>query len=333
MSPRERYIRTRAAQLGLDPDAVAAIGSVEGQAALHGGTSIGDHGTSFGPFQLHVGGALPQGKDSAWAHSSAGIDYALRQMAKVAGGLKGRAAVSAISSRFERPADVPGEIAKAMGYYGGGAGRTSVFPTTGGTGAPQLASPSAGLSADAVRSMTAAYMLQSSAATAAGEAPSSAGLVALAIARRQAQAAQSVYGAQGASGGLTGPISTPSQTPSRGTAIPVEGQIGHLDPKFLSELTTAARARGAVKIVATSGERDPQHNAAVGGASHSNHLPDPSGRGHALDGFAVMQDGTRVPLGQFLLPNAGKYGLRSGATFQWGGKPDVVHVDDGFNQR
>jgi hypothetical protein len=97
-------------------------------------------------------------------------------------------------------------------------------------------------------------------------------------------------------------------------------------------VTHAAAARGAVKIIATSGERSPQHNAAVGGASHSNHLPDAQGFGHALDGYAVLPDGSRVPLGQFLLPNAGKFGLRSGATFNWGGKPDVVHVDDGFNQ-
>jgi hypothetical protein len=116
-----------------------------------------------------------------------------------------------------------------------------------------------------------------------------------------------------------------------GLHLPVEGNIGSENPNFLSAVTAAAKARGAVKIIATSGERSPQHNAAIGGAYQSNHLPDAHGFGHALDGYAVMSDGSRIPLGQFLLPNAGKFGLRSGASFTWNGKPDVVHVDDGFN--
>lgn len=325
MSPRERFIRARSAQLGLDPDAVVAIGSVEGPAAVHGGVSVGDHGTSFGPFQLHEGGALPAGKGSAWAHSNAGINYALQRMAQVAKGLHGKAAVAAISSRFERPADVPGEIAKAMGYYGGGAADMAA-PGAQGAAPSRAGDVSSGLTSDALRSMTAAYLLQQSASTAAGGAPDSSGLLALAVARRQSQAASDTYGAT--------PSAKPLVTKAPASlAIPVEGGIGHEDPHFLAALTAAAHARGAVKIVATSGERDPQHNAAVGGATHSNHLPDKDGFGHAMDGYAVLQDGSRVPLGTFLAPVAGKFRLRSGATFNWGGKPDVVHVDDGLNQR
>jgi cell wall-associated NlpC family hydrolase len=80
---------------------------------------VGDQGTSFGPFQLHVGGALPKGKGAAWAGSDAGILYAMQRMAQSgAKGLSGKAAVTAISSRFERPADVAGEIGKAMSFYG-----------------------------------------------------------------------------------------------------------------------------------------------------------------------------------------------------------------------
>jgi murein DD-endopeptidase MepM/ murein hydrolase activator NlpD len=113
--PVGQVIDAYARQLGLDPRAVKAIGMVEG--GLRRG-AVGDHGTSFGPFQLHVGGALPRGRNAAWAGSDAGIMYAMRQMAGVARGMRGRAAVENISRRFERPADPGSEITRAMGYYG-----------------------------------------------------------------------------------------------------------------------------------------------------------------------------------------------------------------------
>jgi len=101
---------------GLDPQAVLAVARVEG---LGGG--IGDHGTSFGPFQLHIGGALPRGiaNPHQWARSQAGIDYALDRIASVARGKRGRAAVNAIVRRFERPARPDAEVARALGLYGG----------------------------------------------------------------------------------------------------------------------------------------------------------------------------------------------------------------------
>jgi len=110
-----QLIRQLALRYNVDPNAALAIASVEG--GFNG--AVGDGGTSFGPFQLHEGGALPSGRGSAWANSPAGINYAMQHIASVAGGLRGRAAVAAISSRFERPANVPAEIAKAMGRYGG----------------------------------------------------------------------------------------------------------------------------------------------------------------------------------------------------------------------
>lgn len=115
MLNEQQLIASLARRYGVDPRAALAIASVEG--GFHG--SVGDNGTSFGPFQLHEGGALPAGRGNAWANSPAGIQYALQHIASVARGLHGRAAVSAISSRFERPANVPAEIAKAMGRYGG----------------------------------------------------------------------------------------------------------------------------------------------------------------------------------------------------------------------
>lgn len=114
--PVGRVIDAYARQLGLDPRAVKAIGMVEGGLRRN---AVGDHGTSFGPFQLHVGGALPRGRNAAWAGSNEGILYAMRQMAgSGARGQSGRAAVEAISRRFERPADPGSEISRAMGYYG-----------------------------------------------------------------------------------------------------------------------------------------------------------------------------------------------------------------------
>lgn len=105
---------------GLDPDAVLAVASREGLSGR-----IGDGGTSFGPFQLHIGGALPVAigalgaeKAQAWAMSPVGLNYALDHIASVAKGLKGSDAVVAIVSRFERPADVPSEIAGAEGALG-----------------------------------------------------------------------------------------------------------------------------------------------------------------------------------------------------------------------
>lgn len=115
------YIQSRAKQLGLDPKAVLAIGSHEG---LGGG--IGDNGTSFGPFQLHAGGALPGSVWSKgpqfsqqWAWSPAGINYAEQAMARSgAAGKTGLAAISAISRNFERPANPAAEIADAARHYG-----------------------------------------------------------------------------------------------------------------------------------------------------------------------------------------------------------------------
>lgn len=100
----------------IDPAAAVAVAGVEGGV---GYGAVGDNGTSFGPFQLHVGGALPQGKDASWANSPAGLEYAIRKMAESgAGGLTGQAAVNAIVRNFERPANPDAEVAKASQGYG-----------------------------------------------------------------------------------------------------------------------------------------------------------------------------------------------------------------------
>jgi len=115
------YIVSHAQQLGLDPRAVLAVAATEGVTLP---SHIGDSGTSFGPFQLHAGGALPpdvwsKGASYAqqWANSPAGIDYALGRIQTVAQGLQGQGAISNIVSKFERPADPAAEISRATSIY------------------------------------------------------------------------------------------------------------------------------------------------------------------------------------------------------------------------
>ena len=120
-----------ARQYNLDPQAVLAV--ARGEGGVNYG-AIGDQGTSYGPFQLHVGGALPAGRDAAWANSPEGLEYAIRKMAESgAAGLTGPAAIHMIISRFERPADVGASVRAAVQRYGGIAGstsRTSRIPRT-----------------------------------------------------------------------------------------------------------------------------------------------------------------------------------------------------------
>lgn len=130
-------IRSYAPHLGLDPYAVAAVSRVEGGGRFG---EVGDNGTSFGPFQLHVGGALPPGRDAAWANSAAGVLYAMQHMSTVARGLRGLPAVRAIVYRFERPAAPGPEVSSAWAGYksygaplGGGGGGGGGMPS----GAPQ----------------------------------------------------------------------------------------------------------------------------------------------------------------------------------------------------
>lgn len=142
------YIRARARQLNLDPRAVLAVASQEG---LSGG--VGDGGHAFGPFQLNDAGGVLTGRPGnhrAFAESQAGIDFALQRIARVAAGLRGDAAIQAIVSRFERPANPRKEIAGAERAYGGGSlpssGPSAMMPAgamSGGTGGSAGAGPSA----------------------------------------------------------------------------------------------------------------------------------------------------------------------------------------------
>lgn len=110
---------------GVDPKAALAVAPHEG--GFEG--AVGDEGTSFGPFQLHAGGALPaqvwaQGPAYAkqWANSPDGINYAMRGISSAVGSQKGPGAAAAIVANFERPAAQyePGEARAAEATYTGG---------------------------------------------------------------------------------------------------------------------------------------------------------------------------------------------------------------------
>lgn len=118
---RLAYINALARQMGLDPRAVDAVGSMEGFSGR-----VGDGGHAFGPFQENnAGGVLTNRFPGAsvsqlqnWAWSNAGIKDALSRIANVAGGLTGSQAINAIVGRFERPANPSAEIAGAYQHYG-----------------------------------------------------------------------------------------------------------------------------------------------------------------------------------------------------------------------
>lgn len=82
------YIRDRAGAYGIDPDIALRVARSEGLANFYG-----DNGTSFGAFQLHVGGGLGDefrkstGLDpSDPANERAGIDYSLMRASKMGWG-------------------------------------------------------------------------------------------------------------------------------------------------------------------------------------------------------------------------------------------------------
>jgi hypothetical protein len=108
--------------------------------------------------------------------------------------------------------------------------------------------------------------------------------------------------------------------------------LAHTDRGFLARVIGAAQAAGATVIQVESATRTPGDNRAAGGVSQSNHLPDPRGFSHALDGKAFIPGRGWIPLG--LLPTLGRFHLRSGNQpgFFRGGR-DPGHIDDGFNVR
>lgn len=98
------------------PLVALAIASGEGGLTLP--APAGDNGTSFGPFQLHEGGALPAGKGEAWANSPAGIKYGVDHIASVLpANSRGNQSIALGVTRFERPLAPGPEIQRDVAYY------------------------------------------------------------------------------------------------------------------------------------------------------------------------------------------------------------------------
>jgi hypothetical protein len=116
-----KSIQEHGVKYGLDVNALMAVAAQEG---LGGG--VGDGGHAFGPFQMNDAVGVLKGKFKssqearAYAESAAGIEDAISQIAKVAKGKTGKAAIEAIVREFERPADPDGEVARALALYSGG---------------------------------------------------------------------------------------------------------------------------------------------------------------------------------------------------------------------
>jgi hypothetical protein len=170
------------------------------------------------------------------------------------------------------------------------------------------------------------WLLQNSNALVSGERIDPSSILDLALARKQleqpsAPAQQLATHAQVASGH---PTAAPH--PSGGvqfTGKPLSGERAD----FINKVSAAVRSIGGTQVNVISGYRSPAHNRAVGGAPRSNHT-----FGRAMDAKVYIPGHGWVDLGTALAPVAPKFGLRSGATFNYGGRPDTPHVDDAYNQ-
>jgi len=112
-------IRQTAPRLGLDPAAVVAYALTQGGVKWG---AVGDNGSSFGPFQAHIGGAAgrrsPQ-QASQWANSPQGLTEMMGMMARAgATGRKGPdAAAYIVGPSFGRGANPPRDMANARAQY------------------------------------------------------------------------------------------------------------------------------------------------------------------------------------------------------------------------
>lgn len=262
-------ITALARKYGVDPRAALAVASVEGGT---GYGAVGDNGSSFGPFQLHVGGALPAGQGAGFANSPQGLEYAIRKMAESgARGLTGEQAVTAIVRNFERPADPGSEIARALAHYGSGSSTGS-----GGGSGPAFSSAGAAPPAQAspdLRRQLALSMI--------GNLQGQQGAPDLGQLLRLAQQARAQQ---------------PQAAPAPAAAAP-SGDTAGLEQKYPGVDPRLLQFADKFGLQITSGKRDEQRNRMVGGAPGSYHLSGqavdvaPGRSFSALAGFAHQHPG------------------------------------------
>lgn len=182
----QRLIVQRAVRDGVDPQVALRVAMGEGGVRFG---AVGDNGSSFGPFQEHIGGSLghmtPQ-QAAAFANSPAGINLAVDGIAKYARGLHGAQGIAAAVRGFERPANPAAEIARDTGMSLSGAAGMSMV--RGGFGSSLPGQP-----ADPQRAL--ASMLLSAAQNGGQIDPGA--LLGLAMQRQQQQAAQTTFGTPG----------------------------------------------------------------------------------------------------------------------------------------
>lgn len=126
------YVKKAAAATGADPAALLATSLVEDGAQIGG---VGDQGTSFGPWQMHQGGALGT-HNAAWANSYAAALDRAQQFARL--GVHGGPGAAAV----QRPANpaayaqrVQAELGQARQLLG------SATPAVPAPRAPQPSAP------------------------------------------------------------------------------------------------------------------------------------------------------------------------------------------------
>lgn len=321
-----QYLMAHARQYGLDPRAVIAVARQEG---LGGG--VGDHGTSFGPFQLHEGGALPRGiplgRAQAWAESPAGLNYALSRIASVARGLSGSQAINAIVSRFERPTNIPGEVAGALSDYGKGAGSSPAVAIAQALSGGGVRGGSSALGGMSPQQMMSSYLLEQAQSELSGQnsvAQQGSGLLQLALARRAMAASAPAPAARSTGSGKVSASYSGSynSNPSSYSNIVTDPgvNISRVDPKLLNAINSVARQHG-VKVTINSGWRSPAHSVAVGGFAN-----DPHTRGIAVDAYVNGR-----PIGQVFGPSVwSALGVQSGDVPNfYNGRPDPEHLQIG----